>query len=329
MTTRPDFPLVWDNSMRSDFVSCPWMFFQRNLYHWKSGYPNVDLHAGGAWAAALEVARRAYYVDGASQETAEGLGLAALTRFYGTFECPPDSPKSLNRLAEAWVYYFTVFPFDRDPAQPYVGKTGPMIEFSFVLPLATGLNHPVTGDPILFAGRSDMVATFAGAATIYDDKTTKSLGPTWSQKWDRRAQFTGYTWAALEYGIPVTQVLIRGISILKTKLDHAHAVTVRTALHIREWHEQITRDIRRAMVMWEEGYWDKNLADSCDSYGGCGYKQPCMHPDPEPYLSSYFVKKAWDPVSRTETLLEAATPPSIDQTPWQVISMGNIQRKTR
>jgi hypothetical protein len=289
--------------MRSTFVACPRKFAWEYLDHWRPISPSVHLHAGKAWAEAMEAARRAFYCDGRSTEEAEALALAALIHHYGTFDCPPDSPKSLERLSAALVYYFTCFPLDADPATPYIGTTGPMVEFSFVLPIDDSLRHPVTGDPILFSGRADMVANFAGAVTIYDDKTTSSLGSSWASQWDLRGQFSGYSWAAREYGIPVSQVLVRGISILKTKFDHAQALSARPTYAIERWHAQFVRDIRRAITCWEEGYWDYNLSDACSSFGSCLFKQPCMSANSEPWLKGYFIRRAWDPVTRTETLL--------------------------
>lgn len=298
--TRPPFPLVWDNTMRSSFVSCPQKFQWEFLHHHKPIRLSIHLHTGAAWAKALEVARMAFYVGKESPEAAQAAGLAALIRAYGDFECPPDSAKSLSRLSEAFVYYFLNFPLETDPAQPFMGPNGPMIEFSFALPLDEGLLHPETGDPIIYAGRTDMIATYAGAVSIYDDKTTQSIGASWADQWDMRSQFTGYCWGALQFGIPVTQVLVRGLGILKTKFSHAEALSFREPWRIERWHSQVVRDIRNAMKMWESGIWDTNEAESCSSYGGCLFKQPCSSQDPSPWLEANFIKRKWDPVHRTE-----------------------------
>lgn len=327
MTTRPPFPLVWDNTMRTSFVACPRKFAWEHLDHYKPVSPSVHLHAGAAWAKALEVLRAAYYCgvsmvgrrpSGAhpyaekavvwtketcrdhDEELALELAISALAVAYGSFDCPPDSAKSANRLAEALVYYLSAFPLATDPAQPYVGATGPMIEFSFALPFDDNLRHPETGEPIIYAGRADMVATFAGAVSIYDDKTTSALGATWFNQWDMRSQFTGYSWAADMYGIPARQILVRGISILKTKINHAQALSDRPDWRRNRWHKQVGRDIRRAIACWQEGYWDYSEADACTHYGGCIFKMPCSSQDPEPWLRGNFARRVWDPVARTE-----------------------------
>lgn len=303
---RPDFPLVWNDSLRAAFVSCPRAAYWEFFHHFKSPFPNVHLHAGKAWAAALERARMAYYGENQDQVTAQALGLEVLIQAYGDF-IPPErgsgSNKSLDRLMEAFTYYFTAFPFADDPVQPHRTKEGkPMVEFNFALPIdADNLLHPQTGEPILYAGRADMVATYAGALSLYDDKTTSSLGATWANQWNRRSQFSAYAWAARHYNIPITQVVVRGIAILKTQINHAQAITVRTPHHVEEWHKQVIRDIKNAIAMWHEGYFDVNLSESCSSYGGCMFLQPCMSNNPDPWLEGQFERRIWDPVNRTET----------------------------
>lgn len=302
---RPPFPLVWDNTMRSTFVECPQKFWWEFGEHYKPKSISTDLHAGKAWAEGLEVARMAFYAEGKPTPEAMALGLEALIRAYGTFEPPPHKQnKSLPRLMEAFSYYAKVFPFDRDPVQPHRrADNRPMVEFSFALPIDEALlRHPETGEPIIYSGRADMVATYAGALSIYDDKTTSQLGPSWGNQWNRRSQFTGYTWAARAYNIPVTQVVVRGICILKTEIKHAEAITVRTPHMVQEWHTQIIRDISRAIECWKQGYWDLNLADTCSAYGGCMFQQPCMSPDPTPWLAGNFEQRVWDPLTRTETV---------------------------
>lgn len=301
--SRPPFPLVFDNTMRSSFAECPRKFAWEYLHHFKSKAPSIHLHAGGAWASALETARRAYYAEGKSPIDAQALGLEKLITEFGGFEVPDRyANKGLDRLIEAFSYYFTAFPLETDPVQPIIGPNGPMVEFSFALPIADDLRHPETGEPIIYSGRADMIASYAGAASVYDDKTTSALGASWAGQWDRRSQFTGYVWAARGFGIPITQVVVRGIALLKTSINHAQTITPRTEHHVAEWHFQIRRDIKRAIECWKEGYWDVNLADACSSYGGCMFKQPCTSSNPEPWLTggNYSVR-VWNPLTRTES----------------------------
>lgn len=299
---RSPFPAVWDASMLASFRSCPQKFAYEYLSHWKPKGLSVHLHAGASYARGLEVSRTAFYVEGRSAPDAVALGLDALLTAYGDFECPPDSAKSALRTAGALEFYFSQYPLGQDQAIP--AKLGDRhgIEFSFAIPL--DIPHPETRDPLVYCGRADMVCDFAGARYILDDKTTSSLGASWSRQWDLRSQFTGYCWAAAQHGFPVTGVLVRGVSILKTKYDTAQAITYRPQWMIDRWLGQVGRDIARAHEMWESGVWDLNLDHACSEYGGCTFTQCCTSADPTPWLETYFERRKWDPLTRTETLLE-------------------------
>ena len=199
---RPMFPPTVDSTILSTFRACPQKFFRQYVEHWKPRAQSVHLIAGGAFASGIEAAREAFYVKGLPPADAEASGLTALIRHYGDFQCPADSAKSLERMCGALEFYFSMYPLGADGATPIVfadGRHG--IEFSFAEPLDTV--HPVTGDPILYTGRSDMIASRAGGTYVYDEKTTSSLGGQWARQWEMRSQFTGYIWAAAQQGIKI------------------------------------------------------------------------------------------------------------------------------
>lgn len=298
--TRPPFPVVIDSTLRSSFVSCPRKFELEYLNHWKPRDPSVHLHAGGAFARGLEVARLAYFRDGLPPDEATALGMKALLEFYGSFECPPDSAKSLERMLGAMEYYMDQYPLDQDAAKPVVLEHNNQrgIEFSFAEPI--DINHPETGDPILYCGRMDQVVEYAGGVFGEDDKTTSSLGASWSGQWDLRSQFTGYTWACQKAGIPLQGFLVRGISILKTKYDTQQAITYRPQWQLNRWYKQLLRDIGRMIECWKEGYWDYNLDHACGEFGGCIFKRVCLSQDPQPWLETSFEKRQWNPLTRIE-----------------------------
>lgn len=299
---RPPFPETLDNSALSAFRSCPRKFELEYLQHWKPKTPNVHLHAGGAFARGLEVARERYYVFGDAVDLAIGKGLAALLKFYGDFECPEDSPKSAERMAGALVYYFDAWELPNDTAVPTTFPSGRRgIEFSFLEPL--GMAHPETGNPLLYSGRFDMVVDYAGGRFGEDDKTTGQLGATWPNQWDMRAQFSGYCWGARQVGFPIDGMLVRGVAIRKLGYDHAQTVTYRAPWMIDRWEEQTHRDIRRMIEAWDSGYFDYNLDESCNSFGGCIFKQVCLSRETEGWLETGFERRRWDPVTREETKL--------------------------
>lgn len=301
MAHNPDlmFPNTIDSTILGAFRSCPHKAFRQYLQHWKPIAQSVHLVAGGAFASGIEAARNAFYVEGADAQDAEGVGLSALIKHYGDFECPEDSAKSLERMCGALEFYFHNYPLGADGAEPITlpnGRRG--IEFSFAEPL--GINHPVTGDPILYTGRSDMIAERAGGIYVYDEKTTSSLGASWGRQWEMRSQFTGYEWAARKQGIKTSGSIVRGISILKTKYDTLEVPTYRTQYEIDRWEEQLHRDVERMIRMWKEGYWDFSLDGACTEYGGCTFTRICKASNPDETLPVYFEQKVWDPLQRKE-----------------------------
>lgn len=299
-TSRPFFPPTIDSTVLGTFRACPQKFFRQYVQHWKAKDQSVHLVAGGAFASGIEAARNAFYVEGQSTEDSEAAGLLALIKHYGDFECPSDSSKSLERMCGALEFYFQNYPLGADGAEPITlpsGRRG--IEFSFAEPLP--IAHPVTGNPILYTGRSDMIAHRAGGIYVYDEKTTSSLGASWGRQWEMRSQFTGYLWALQKQGIVGNGAIVRGVSILKTKYDTLEVPTYRTAYEIERWETQVVRDIQRMIECWEQGYWDWNLDGACTDYGGCALTRVCKSSEPEGFLPVYFTQKVWDPLARKET----------------------------
>ena len=302
MTERSPFPAVLDSTTMAAFKSCPAKAKLEYIDHWKMRDQSVHLHAGAAYAHGIEKARVAYYIDGKSPVDSVAIGIGALLEFYGSFECPPESAKSADRTAGALEYYFSQYRLGEDRAIPMTlpgGKRG--IEFSFLEPLE--ILHPVSGDPILYSGRMDMMCEYEGMHLGEDDKTTSQLGASWPRQWDLRSQFTGYVWGAARAGIKLDGFLVRGVSILKTKYDTLQAITYRPTWLIGRWYEQLLRDIKRMIVAWETDYWDWNLDHACAEYGGCPMKSVCQMRDPSALLAQQFQRRRWDPVLRTETVL--------------------------
>lgn len=305
MTAIPYFPEVIDNSLISAFRSCPTKCRYEYFEHWKPKFPNVHLHAGGAYAHGLEAARLAFFRDGRPEAEAIAVGAKALIEFYGSFECPPESAKSLEGTLGAFEFYFDRYPMSSDQATPYKfpdGKIG--VEFNFVEPI--DVKHPVTGAPLLYTGRFDQLVDYMGAVYGEDDKTTSQLGSSWPRKWDLRAQFTGYCWGARKYNIPIMGFLVRGVSILKRGYDTLQAITYRQQWQIDEWYENLVlRTLPEMIAMWERDQWGLALDDACEAYGGCPFRQVCLA---EPsnrinWLETKFERRRWDPVTREEKLV--------------------------
>lgn len=292
------FPEIVDSTIIDAFRSCPHKAYREYVQHWKTKGSSIHLHAGAAYASGIEAGRKAFYIDGKSLQESERIGLDVLGHHYGDFECPASCAKTRERMMGALDFYWSQYPMDSDMAVPskIAGRTG--IEFSFAEPLP--VLHPVTGEPLIFSGRSDMICDFAGGMYIEDDKTTSSLGASWSKQWEMRGQFSGYAWAARELGLPIRGVLIRGVSILKTKYETQQVLSYRSNYEIDRWYEQTIRDLNRMVAAWKEGYWDFNLGEACGAYGGCKFTDACKSDTPDQWIVGEFEQKVWNPLAREE-----------------------------
>lgn len=317
------FPDFLDSSMMSHFKECPTKFLHEYIQDWKPKEPSVHLHAGAAFAKAIEVARNAFYTgrhaaginlpDGtrgwsevecpkSDRDYAIAAGLQALIFAYGDFQCPADSPKSLERMLGAFEFYWENYALNDDDAYPVLlpgGRRG--IEFSFSEPLP--IDNPVTGQPLLYCGRFDAILNYGGTILITDEKTTTQLGATWSQKWDLRGQFLGYSWASQKSGIHVDGALIRGISILKNKFDTQQAIVMHPDWLIASWYNDLLDEVERLIGYWKRKRWPHNYDEACAAWGGCPFKRCCTSQDPQPWLETYFERRRWNPVEHKETKL--------------------------
>lgn len=301
---EPYFPSAIDSSIMAQMKVCPQLFYLSHIEDYKGKEQNVHLHAGGAFAHGMKHAREAFFVDGDDAPTAMARGMKALIEFYGDFECPADSAKSLERMIGAFEFYFANYPLIQGECEPITmpdGKRG--IEFSFSEPLP--VMHPVTGDPLIYCGRMDAILDYAGGSYVTDEKTTTSLGPTWSRKWDLRSQFTGYAWGCKQYGIEVQGTLVRGISILKTKYDTQQAIVYHPAWAIDRWHDELCGWLEDAITWWKRKYFRHALDSACADFGGCGFTEVCKSPPEsrQAYLDTFFTRRRWNPITHQETLL--------------------------
>lgn len=287
------FPPVIDSSMRSSFVACPHQFFRRYIQFLQQPHRSIHLHFGAAFADGISAFREAFYRDGMPTMDALGIGAKAIVKTWGDFPQEVEgSAKSLYRCVGALESYCHQYPPATDHVKPYIENGMIHTEFNFALPLP--IKHPQTGEPILYAGRFDMLGDMGGLKVIEDDKTTSQLGATWGTQWRLRGQFTGYVWGAQEYGHRIDGIVVRGISILKTQYGHAEVIEQRPMWMIDRWRLQMLKDVQRMIDCWRNyaqygnAYeWDQDLDSACSSYGGCQFLDVCTSPNPDQWLSQY------------------------------------------
>lgn len=314
--------------MRGSWKACPRKFFWNYIFEVVPDGENVHLHAGGAFAKGLEMSRLAFYGANEPYEEAIVSGAEHLLKAWGSFDPGEGHNKTVDRVLGAYEYYHSIFHMPSDHIQPYKTPRGPAVEFNFVLPIP-GTAHPRTGQPLLYAGRFDMLGNMSGRETLFvvDEKTTSQLGPTWGNQWLIRAQFTGYVWGARQFGHPVAGAIVRGISILKEKYGHAESIIHRQDWQLDAWLENLRRDCEQMIAQWREMElkgidqahiliddksnivdartpdftpFTQSLDQACAAYGGCPYLRLCDTPDPAAFIPVYYKLHQWDPTVRPQ-----------------------------
>lgn len=310
----PPFPEVWDSSMRSAFVACPRQWYYGYLLGLRKSGFSIHLHFGGAFAHGLEAVRKAFYVDNMSEMEAVSVGLHALIRFWGDFELTDElragrtRVKDLSGCIDALYSYFENYPLSDDSLVPLTINGEALIEKSFALPIPD-TKHPATGQPIVYAGRFDMVAQHREGSSLFivDEKTSGSLGQSWLANWPLRGQLTGYVWGARSYGIEPDGAVVRGVGILQQSITHMQTILTRPPWQVDQWLRQLSRDVRRAIGLWchardffqedPHNAFDQAFDSACSSYGGCGYVDLCNTQSPLPWYDNFEIRH-WDPLQR-------------------------------
>lgn len=303
------FPPVVDNTILETFFACEGKGFMQFFEDW-APQTNHHLHAGGAFAKGVETVRKAYHLLGEQSDDAIAQGMLAAGAAYGNHLPPVNSPKTFSAVQRAVAEYFFQYPLEEDVIQPYVPPGGQAaIEFNFGIPLP--LNNPDTGEPIIYAGRCDMIGKYNDSIFVVDEKTTTRLGQSWESQWDMAGQFTGYCWAAREHGYPVAGAIVRGISFLKDmRFGHAQVITQRTSYLIEFWYQQMLKKVKRMIQAYEDytsrlgdgdpyyarDAWMWSHGAACKAYNGCSFAQVCNSPQPQKVLEVYFVKRQWNPL---------------------------------
>jgi len=314
-----ELPGYIDSTMLTCFRGCGQKFYKEFILGRRPPGLSVDLHAGACFATAVEVVRRAIHRDKKSYADALLLAHAAYAMSWGDFEIPPEknTAKTFDRTWEAVEDYFRVNSPLTDHVQPYMAANGePTLEYTFAIPLEPTIeihstmwkrgedptagcfpSHP-NGSPFLYTGRFDMLGAMNGRPIPVDEKTSgRTADGNWAEQWNLRNQFLGYVWACQQCGLDVDSLMVRGTSILKTKIGQAEAVKTYSTGLLSRWHEQLRRDMWRIRRSWDEEYWDWNFGDTCTQYGNCIFMNSCQSDHPDTWLQEFEIR-TWNPLAK-------------------------------
>jgi len=307
------FPQVIDNTIREDWVLCRHRCFRRHFQGLTvEAGKSVHLHFGGCFARGLEVTRNAFWRDDATASSAVHRGILAAITEWGDYEHEPRSKseevKSLPALVDALASYFEHYPLGHEAVRPVVINGLPLVERSFAVPIP-GSRHPDTGEPILYAGRCDLVGHVAEGIWIVDEKTSTRLGDGWAEKWDLDGQPTGYVWGFRSYGLNPIGAIMRGVGIYTKDIGFAESIQPRSTWKVDQWLRQLQHDVHEMCQAYTsylsinhmpdvEGYWfGRDLSDACHAFNKpCMFKPLCDTPEPSRWFDSY-VTDYWDPLT--------------------------------
>lgn len=312
-TVKFGFPTVIDSTILSDFTNCPLSAYRKYCLKLASPYKSIHLHAGGAFAKAIEIVRKARWLEGKSFNDSIEDGYIAFVNAWGNFEAPEvgsGANKTFERVWGAVESYFDEYPMDTDPIRPYMlSNMEPGIEFSFGIPL-DGINHPDTGDPMIFGGRLDLLGYYRDLPAIIDEKTASQLGDSWAKQWKMRGQFFGYVWAVRHHDVRVKCAIIRGVSILKTKYGHLEVIEQNFSdFMLNRWEANMRRKLQMFIGMYQHARsiedhdglvsFPMAFGDACNAYGGCMFKDLCVSKKPSVWYNNYS-RRDWNPLVITE-----------------------------
>jgi len=326
----PRFPTWVDSSALATFKACDRKGYWGNVMRLTSHIQNPHFNAGGAYAKAQEVTRDLIYGPRrVPTQDAVAKGVLTLIREYGDFDPSDDAPHSAKAktwlgMCDAFIRYYQRWSPEMDWFMPdmhpreYNDSVAllPSTEFSFAIPLP--IDHPVTGDPILFTGRADMTVRLGGQGCwmefqksphkymldqwpkyIFDDKTTWQMGKTWAKQWSYRGQFMGYVWAnnqlAHEEHEKAVGAIVAGAGIQKTLTKNDRAIVDFPQWKIDDWYDTTMYVLERMIKCWHDNKWAKQWDDSCIAFGGCEYSALCDTPRPEVWFHN-FTENPWNPV---------------------------------
>ena len=307
------FPIFISNTDLSLWSECELKWFRSRCQMLRKYAFNIDLTAGGAFASAIEFARKNYYNEGRTAEEAVDISYDFILELLHEQELQ-DELKSPERMALAVKDYFKHFPLDTDEVQPVKLKSGShAIEHKFTLELP--INHPELGVPLIFKGKLDMLGTYMGRTWIVDEKTCKAIPRTQGALLAMSGQFVGYAWAARELGIPIQGVLVRKVAIQKAGNKIEQFEVPITDFMIDLWYDSMIKKVTQMVFNYLEVIQGRHtfkeafLADfqsGCTAYfKPCAFREGCSSKHGEGFIQAEFDQIAWNYETKEEVSLEA------------------------
>jgi hypothetical protein len=317
------FPINFSSSMLDDVHRCEMFFFRKHCQKIVSHVKDPDLIAGGIFAKACELVRKAYHNENIDEESAIDIGYEYILEAEDTrhFE------KTNEQIAFALKRYFRRFPLDSNMKPVELVDGAHAIEYDFLIDL--GIPHPDIPDQNInlrgkldglyrtkVIGRSDVIS-------VLDEKTTKSLYRLSGTKlvdlskeemlYRTNKQFLIYHYIARQLGVNTTNTLIRKVPIGKV---HEDAIELNIAVNQFMIDMAVSTMLNKIEELVDKYKYYKShddfpyvsfypvLNDKCNDYSKpCLYSDGCYEKLGERALIATHGQRIWDSSTRTEVEL--------------------------
>lgn len=312
MSLETLFPLIISNTDMELWSQCQLKWFRERCQNLRRAGKSIDLLAGGAFAAGLEIARKSYYVDKQDSDTAIDLGYHHILAEMHKELMDTDVLKSPERTAMALVTYSQKFPFEMEDTIPAeLEEGGSAIEHKLTAELP--IEHPELGIPLIFKGKLDMLATQMGRTYIVDEKTTKAISANQADLLRTAGQFIGYAWLVREKGITVVGAKIRKVAIQVKEIKVQEFEVPITDYMIDLWYQALLQKVEKMVRSYElvkQGFNFKaiflpDFQNGCTAYfRPCAFMDGCSSKNGENFIESNFEQVVWDSINRKEIELK-------------------------
>jgi hypothetical protein len=270
-----DFPVTWDNSMRSLGKSCA-----RKLYFFLKGYETKSSKSYFVWGSAWHKIMDMWYkYAGLNEETKFITSLKQGLDYYddNIGEQEPSRTDTRDNLITAFRYY--VERYEADPFKLIEGAS------------EQGFQWPLQGTDYFYAGSMDGYIEWNpyGFLVLEHKTTSEYLSDGFIGQWEFSPQVTGYHWYLSKlhedtYGVLVNMIT-KQIPSAKSNwtTPRVHRVLIRkTEDQLIEFEYDVVQDIYLFKRFYETEYWPKTT-NPRNCVGGpgksaCPFKRICSTP---------------------------------------------------
>lgn len=294
--------LAVDSTSLGEFKTCPRKYLLGIILGYQSRGENVHLTFGLLVHGGIE---RFHHAKAQGQDHDSALSFAldwvlkeTWDRVLGRPWSSGDSNKNRLTLVRTLVWYLDQY--GEDALVTSIRSDGkPAVELSFSFD--SGHTSRATGEPILFCGHLDRLATMNGVPYIPDCKTTKhQLDPRYWAQFNPSNQFGMYDLAgAVALGQPSKGIIVDGMQILVNSTKFARFLISKDEATREEWLEGAGWWLAGMESCAERRSWPMN-DKACSMYGGCQFQEICSRsPNArQQWLDAKFARRTWDPLQR-------------------------------